>query len=123
MLVVPIAGQTFFSFLCFFFLFLLPMVSSREFFRPLRFLKVDKRSSLGNDLLDDLLVLNTDRIPLKDFNPDHNISLWSSEKTRRPNQGPRKKYSKHREEDVEQSEDGHEVNFVLDEWDNWMDAD
>ena len=49
---------------------------------------MDKRSSLGNDLLDDLLVLNTDRIPLKDFNLDHSISLWSSEKTRRPNQGP-----------------------------------
>ena len=57
------------------------MVSFREFFPPLR-------SSLSNDLLDDLLVLNTDRIPLKDFNLDHSISLWSSEKTRRPNQGP-----------------------------------
>ena len=34
--------------------------------------KVDKRSSFGNDLLDDLLVLNTDRVALKYFNPpDH----------------------------------------------------
>ena len=58
------------------------MVSFRVF-STLKIIKVDKRSSLGNDLLDDLLVVS-----LKDFNLDHSISLWSSEKTRRPNQGP-----------------------------------
>ena len=58
------------------------MVSFRVF-STLKIIKVDKRSSLGNDLLDDLLVVS-----LKYFNLDHSISLWSSEKTRRPNQGP-----------------------------------
>ena len=38
-------------------------------------LKSEKRSLLGNDTLDDLLVLNTDRIPLKDFNRDQCIRM------------------------------------------------
>ena len=37
------------------------------------------------------MTINTDRIPLKDFNLYHSISLWSSKKTRRPNQGPERK--------------------------------
>ena len=44
-------------------------------FSTFRLIKVDKRSSLGNKLLDDLLVLNSDRVPLKSFNADHSISL------------------------------------------------
>ena len=83
---------------------------------------MDKRSSLGNDLLDDLLVLNTDRIPLKDFNLDHSISLWSSEKTRRPNQGPGRNIASIEKKMLNNQKMGHEVSFVLDELDNWMDA-
>ena len=68
-------------------LFTLPVFNGKleRFFSTLKLLKVDKRSSLGNELLDDLLTLNTDRVPLKDFNPDKSISLWWSDKVRRPN--------------------------------------
>ena len=95
------------------------MASLREFFSTLKVIKVDKRSSLGNDLLDDLLVLNTDRVALKDFNPDHSISLWWSDKTRRPNQQPRKKDNK----DSEEAHSDSENDLILDEWDVWMDSD
>ena len=36
-------------------------------FSMLKVLKVDKRSLLGNDTLDNLLVLNTDLVPLQEF--------------------------------------------------------
>ena len=60
-------------------------------FSTLKVIKVDKRSLLGNDTLDDLLVLNTDRIPLKDFNPDCSITMWWKA---RPNQHQKKEYKK-----------------------------
>jgi hypothetical protein len=59
-------------------------------FSTLKVLKVDKRSLLSNDTLDNSLVLNTDRIPLKEFNPDRSIRLWWSKKNRRIHQQPRK---------------------------------
>lgn len=82
----------------------------------------DKRSSLGNKLLDDLLTLNTDRVPLKDFNLDQSISLWWSDKVRRPNQKPRKKYAarcslEQYDSDSEESDHGD----LLEEWDEWLD--
>ena len=49
---------------------------------------------LGNSTLDDLLVLNADRIPLKHFGSDRSVRMWWNAKTRRPNQGPRKEYKK-----------------------------
>ena len=66
----------------------------KRIFSTFKVIKVDKRSLLGNDTLDDLLVLNTDRIPLKDFNPDRSITMWWKAKTRRPNQHQRKEYKK-----------------------------
>ena len=51
-------------------LFTLPVSNGKleRVFSTLKLIKVDKRSSLGNELLDDLLVLNSDRVPLKSFN-------------------------------------------------------
>ncbi len=49
---------------------------------------------LANDTLDDLLVLNTDRVPLKEFKPDCSIHMWWKGKTRRPNQHTTKEYKK-----------------------------
>ena len=95
-------------------------------FSTLKILKVDKQSSLGNDLLNDLLVLNTDCVSLKDFSPDHSIHMWWNAKTRRPNQQPRKQYRRHSTE-AANSEDSHASdsdaetdNLPLDDWDEWM---
>ena len=53
-------------------------------------IKMDKRSLLLNESLDDLLMLNTDKVPLSRFNADSAIQLWWKDKTRRPNQTTRK---------------------------------
>ena len=55
---------------------------------------MDKRSLLANDTLDDLLVLSTDHVPLKEFKPDRSIHMWWNAKTRQLNQHPRKVYKK-----------------------------
>ena len=93
-------------------------------FSTLKLLKVDKRSSPSNKVLDDLLLLNTDPASLNDFNPDESIRRWWVDKTRRPNQQPRKEYAKHAHhaQDKDESEsDDHEDTELLVEWDKWLD--
>uniref|UniRef100_A0A1X7UFM9 HAT C-terminal dimerisation domain-containing protein n=1 Tax=Amphimedon queenslandica TaxID=400682 RepID=A0A1X7UFM9_AMPQE len=106
-------------------LFTLPVPNGKleRIFSTLKLIKVDRRSSLGNSVLDDLLALNTDPISLKNFNPDHSIQLWWNDKVRRPNQRPRKKYAEranktHQEDSSEESETDSEL---LQEWDDWLD--
>ena len=74
-------------------LFTLP-VSNGKLERIFSTLKVDRRSLLGNETLDDLLLLNSDHVSLTEFNPDQNIKLWWNAKNRRPNQNPRREYRK-----------------------------
>ena len=89
-------------------------------FSTLKVIKVDKRSLLGNDTLDDLLVLNTDLIPLKNFNPDPSITMWWKAKTRRPNQRQRKEYKK--QSNTGDQEDTSAGN-LLDDWDEFTKLD
>ena len=105
-----------------------------QVFSTLKVLKVDKRSVLGNNTLDDLLVLNTDHIPLKEFDPDRSIRLWWTSKKRRVIQGPRKEYQrKSRDQDDTSSIDSQSLTVVdtqslgtsttsvlLDDWDVFM---
>ena len=53
----------------------LPVLNGKleRIFSTLKVLKVDRRSLLGNDTLDDLLVINNDPISLQEFNPDRSI--------------------------------------------------
>ena len=93
-------------------------------------LKNSKRTSLGNDTLNDLLVLNTDKVPLQDFSPEAPIDLWWDAKTRKPSHGPRKQYKKRtphgqtsvvQTSDTENSkEEEEEDKLLLDDWDEWM---
>ena len=107
-------------------LFTLPVSNGKleRVFSTLKVIKVDKRSSLGNEMLDDLLVLNTDRVPLKDFNPDRSISLWWSDKVRRPNQRPRKQYAARsgQTQDDDSEEDSETETEMLREWDEWLES-
>ena len=107
-------------------IFTLPVSNGKleRVFSTLKLIKVDKRSSLGNDLLDDLLVLNTDRVPLKDFNADESISLWWRDKVRRPNQRPRKEYEarcKSVQDDNSDEDSNSEPIEMLRDWDEWLD--
>ena len=45
-----------------------------------------ERSLLSNNLLGDLLLLSSDAIPLREFNPDDAIDLWWQSKVPQPNQ-------------------------------------
>ena len=63
-------------------------------FSTLATIKVDRCSSLKNQSLDDLLLLNSEKIPLANFDPNPRIDLWWSAKTRRPSQNARKQYKK-----------------------------
>ena len=59
-------------------LFSLPASNGKleRFFSTVNVIKVDKRATLSNESLDDLLVLNADKIPIEDFTPDHSIERW-----------------------------------------------
>ena len=74
-------------------LFSLPASNGKleRVFSTLGTIKVDKRSCLKNQSLDDLLLLKSDKIPLASFIPDQSIDLWWSAKARRPSQKERKK--------------------------------
>ena len=56
-------------------------------------IKIDKRSRLTNESLDDLLLLKSSSIPLASFNVDPSIGLWWSAKARKPSQKGRKEKS------------------------------
>ena len=63
-------------------------------FSSLHNIKTDKRSSMSNEVLKDLLTININKHPLKEFSPESAIKLWWDAKLRRPNQHKRKKYKK-----------------------------
>ena len=96
-------------------------------FSTLKLIKSEKRSSLSNESLDDLLAINIDAIPLKMFNPDSSIELWWKDKIRRPNQQPRKVYEKKSGQssttvDLTADDEMPEIDpeLTLDDWDEWM---
>ena len=88
-------------------------------------IKVDKRSLLTNESLDNLLLLNSDKIPLASFDPNPSIDHWWSAKNRRPSQKPRKQYKKRSSgssatpaTDTEETEDSE--TDVLSDWDDLL---
>ena len=75
-------------------LFSLPASNGKfkRLFSTSHVINVDKRSLLSYELLDDLLMLNTDKVPLSRFNADSAIQLWWKAKASGPNQTTRKTY-------------------------------
>ena len=87
----------------------------------------EKRFSLSNESLDDLLILTTDAIPLKMFNLDASIELWWKDKVRHPNQQPRKTSEKMADQsstmvDLTGGDEVKEMDsqLTLDDWDQWI---
>ena len=74
-------------------LFTLPASNGKlqRSFSQLNIIKTNKRASLGNETLNDLLTLNSWKGPLENFSA---IKLWWEAKQRRPNQSQRKDYKK-----------------------------
>ena len=86
-------------------LFSLPASNGKleRVFSQMNVIKTNKRSLLSNESLDDLLLLSTDSVPLKEFCPDAAIDLWWKDKLRRPNQKKRREYMKRTNTTVDSS--------------------
>ena len=125
-------------------LFSLPVSNGKleRNFSQVNIIKHHKRSCLSNDTLNDLLILNIDKVPLQEFDVDGAIDLWWKAKQRRPSHQKRKKYKKrksvygtsdssststaaitsstsvssHDEEEEEETE-SEEEKMLLDDWD------
>ena len=118
-------------------------------FSQMKVAKTKKRSLLSNEALDDLLMITSARVPLREFSPDEAVDLWWIDRARRPNQKSRKPYRKHKRtrkvqdasttastsnyieilssdsEVAIQSESGSDSDEslnLLDEWDDWMES-
>ncbi len=110
-------------------LFTLPVSNGKleRVFSTLKLIKVDKRSSMSNDLLDDLIMINTDPVPIKQFNPDQSIGLWWKDNKRRPNQNPRKGDAESVPgpsgsavlADMSGQSSDEDTDEVLQQWDDW----
>ena len=85
----------------------------------------EKRTSLNNDALDDLLMVSTMDCPLMEFNADKAIDIWWADKARRPSQKTRKSYTKRSSSSTitSDSESETEEASLLDDWDNWVDSE
>ena len=79
-------------------LFSLPASNGKleRVFSQLNVIKTNKRTSLTNEALNDLLLIATESIPLSEFCPDPAIDLWWKARVRRPHQRKRKTYVKHK---------------------------
>ena len=60
-----------------------------QVFSTLKLIKCDRRSSLGEDQLDNLLRIAIDSPALSDWNPDGAVQLWWKAKQRRTVQDTR----------------------------------
>ena len=67
-------------------LFSLPASNGKveRVFSQMKEIKGNKRSSLSNETLDDLLLISTAKISMKQFDADPAIKLWWNDKVRRP---------------------------------------
>ena len=78
---------------------------------------------MSNELLDDLLIINVEKVNIADFKADDSIELWWKVKTQRPNQQQRKEYKKKQREIQDNSDTDSDLSDtnILEDWDNWMD--
>lgn len=108
-------------------LFTLPVSNGKleRVFSTMKNIKVDKRSSMSNELLDDLLVINVDKVNIEEFKADHSIDLWWRSKTRCPNRTARKVYETKKSTSStsmdSESSDSLSDSDILGEWDHWVD--
>ena len=88
------SGQMLFAFQAF---FSLPVANGKleRAFSQFNLLKSSKRTSLGKVILNNLMVLNVEKVPLQEFSPEAVIDLWWDTKPRKPSHSPWKLYKKH----------------------------
>ena len=102
-------------------LFALPVSNGKleRVFSELKAIKVERRASLSNETLNNLLIINTDPVPFEDFNPDPAIQMWWDDKVRRTNQKHRSS-STGGEGSTSQVPSDSIDDITLDDWDEWI---
>ena len=95
-------------------LFSLPFTNSKgeRTFLIMKVVKTDRRTSLKADTLDNLMEINVEGPSVENFTADHAIKLWWGDKTRWPNQKPRKQYRKRQAETESDQEATKRVNYL-----------
>ena len=104
-------------------LFALPFTNSKveRTFSTMKVVKTDQRTSLKTNILDDLMETNVEGPSLDNFSADRAINLWWSDRTRRPNQKPRKEYRKRKQTNNDDSDPEETAgDFSIDHWDAWF---
>ena len=107
-------------------LFSLPFTNSivERAFSAMEIVKTNRHTNLLSSTLDDLMEINVEGPELENFSPDHAVQLCWSDRTRRPNQAPRKQYRKRVSSEMESensSTDSElEPDSTLDAWDQWF---
>ena len=64
--------------------------------------------------------INVEGPELENFSPDHAVQLWWSDRTRTPNQAPRKRVSSEVESKNSSTDSELEPDSTLDAWDQWL---
>ena len=105
-------------------IFCLPMSNGHleQVFSTLKLIKCDRRTSLGEDHLDNLLRIAVDSPPLSNWVPDGAVQLWWKAKQRRTVQDTRAPPC-HPEKDTDTSSSIADEPYHLDlsDWDNFID--
>lgn len=102
-------------------LFCLPLSNGRleRLFLQLKLIKSDRRSSLGEDRLDQLLRIALDAPPLSKWDASGAVQLWWNDKTQRPpmkSTQNRAGFSTSKEAESEETE----TTFRLDDWEELL---
>ena len=102
-------------------LFCLPFANGRveKVFSQLKLIKNNRRTCLKEDTLDHLLRINTEGPPLADWDANHALELWLSDKTCRVNQKDFRSQPTRSAPTGDESEE-EEESFSLEDWEEWI---
>ena len=94
-------------------------------FSQLKLIKDNRRTSFGEDTLDQLIWINVEAPPLSQWDPSITLNLWLQDKSRRVNQKDTSFKKPDQSTSQSYSVSDHENDeLLLDDWEDWIqDAD
>ena len=103
----------------------LPMSNGHveRIFSTLKLIKTERRSSLCEDYLDNILRIMVDGPPLSEWNPSKAVQLWWNDKQRRSVSDTRKAPKKNADDDAPPSSSQSESVLNLEEWEHLVESD
>ena len=89
-------------------------------FSQLKITKTNRRVSLGEDRLDQILRIRIEGPPLQTWDATNAVGLWWSDKTRRVDASHS---ATRKRKDQSQPQDNEQLDWSLSDWENWFDSD